>query len=79
MMLFGRRTYQMFESFWPHVLNDSPEAPDPHMPGRQFAAMRGMAEWINGANKIVFSKSLKDVTWHNSRLFRDSSRATSRR
>jgi dihydrofolate reductase len=71
MMLFGRRTYQMFESFWPHVLNDSPEAPDPHVPGRQSAAMRGMAVWIHEATKIVFSKSLKDVTWHNSRLHRE--------
>jgi dihydrofolate reductase len=70
-MLFGRRTYQMFESFWPHVLNDSPEAPDPHVPGRQSAAMRAMAVWINDATKIVFSKSLKEVTWHNSRLLRD--------
>jgi dihydrofolate reductase len=76
MMLFGRRTYQMFESFWPHVLNDSPEAPDPHVPGRQSAAMRGMAVWIHEATKIVFSKSLKDVTWHNSRLLRDIEPAT---
>lgn len=73
MMLFGRRTYQMFASFWPHVLKDSPEAPDPHVPGRQSAAMRGMAVWIHEATKVVFSKSLeeKDVTWHNSRLLRD--------
>jgi dihydrofolate reductase len=70
-LLFGRRTYQMFESFWPHVLNDSPEAPDPHVPGRQSAAMRNMAVFIHEATKIVFSTSLKDVTWHNSRLFRD--------
>jgi dihydrofolate reductase len=75
MMLFGRRTYQMFESFWPHVLNDSPEAPDPHMPGRQSAAMRGMAVWIHEATKIVFSKTLKDVTWHNSRLLSDADAA----
>jgi dihydrofolate reductase len=71
MLLFGRRTYQMFESFWPHVLTNSPEAPDPHMPGRQSAAMRNMAVWIHEATKMVFSKSLKDVTWHNSRLLRD--------
>jgi dihydrofolate reductase len=71
MMLFGRRTYQMFESFWPHVFKDSPEAPDPHIPGRQSAAMRGMAVWIHEATKIVFSKTLQDVTWHNSRLLRD--------
>jgi dihydrofolate reductase len=70
-MLFGRRTYQMFESFWPHVLKDSPEAPDPHVPGRQSAAMRGMAVWIHEATKIVFSKTLENVTWHNSRLLRD--------
>jgi dihydrofolate reductase len=77
MMLFGRRTYQMFESFWPHVLKtDSAEAPDPHMPGRQSAAMRGMAVWIHEATKVVFSKSLGDVTWHNSRLVRDIEPAT---
>ncbi len=76
MMLFGRRTYQMFESFWPHVLkSDSAEAPDPHMPGRQSAAMRGMAVWIHEATKIVFSKTLKDVTWHNSRLLSDADAA----
>jgi dihydrofolate reductase len=33
--------------------------------------MRNMAVWIHEATKIVFSKSLKDVTWHNSRLLRD--------
>jgi dihydrofolate reductase len=70
-LLFGRRTYQMFESFWPHVLKDSPEAPDPHVPGRQSAAMKNMAVWIHEATKIVFSKSLAEVTWHNSRLVRD--------
>jgi dihydrofolate reductase len=72
MMLFGRRTYQMFESFWPHVLkSDAAEAPDPHAPGRHSAAMRNMAVWIHEATKVVFSKSLTEVTWHNSRLFRD--------
>jgi dihydrofolate reductase len=70
-LLFGRRTYEMFASFWPHVLNDSPEAPDPHVPGRQSAAMRNMAVWIHEATKIVFSKTLKEATWHNSRILRD--------
>ena len=29
-----------------------------------------MAVWINEAAKIVFSKTLEDVTWKNSRLLR---------
>jgi dihydrofolate reductase len=72
MLLFGRRTYHMFESFWPNVLKtDSAEAPDPHAPGRQSAAMRNMAVWIHEATKVVFSKSIDAVTWHNSRLLRE--------
>ena len=30
-MLFGRRTYDQFESFWPRVANDAPNAPDPRV------------------------------------------------
>ena len=67
-MLFGRRTYEMFESFWPRVLDDSPTAPDPHAPGRRSPEMRAMAVWINEATKLVFSKTRKEVTWRNSRL-----------
>ena len=44
MILFGRRTYDMFESFWPHVVGDSPTAPDPHAPGRQSPELRAVPE-----------------------------------
>jgi dihydrofolate reductase len=70
-MLFGRRTYEMFESFWPHALDDPHTSPDPHGPGRRSQAMRAMAVWINQSEKIVFSKTRKDVTWQNSRLVRE--------
>ena len=70
-ILFGRRTYEMFESFWPHVLEDSPTAPDPHMPGRRAEEMRALAVWINDATKIVFSRNRPEVTWKNSRLERE--------
>ena len=30
--------------------------------------MKDMAVWINDATKLVFSKTLKNVTWKNSRL-----------
>jgi len=61
----------MFERFWPHALDDSPTAPDPHGAGRRSPAMRAMAIWINEATKLVFSRSLKKVTWRNSRLIHE--------
>jgi dihydrofolate reductase len=70
-ILFGRRTYDMFEMFWPHALDDAPAAPDPHAQGRRSEAAREMAVFINEATKIVFSKERKDVTWRNSRLARE--------
>lgn len=62
-MLFGRRTYEMFESFWPHVVDENPHAPGQHSP-----EMRSLAEWINQSEKIVFSRTRTEVTWRNSRL-----------
>jgi dihydrofolate reductase len=67
-ILFGRRTYDMFASFWPHVVADgSGTAPDPHG-GRHSPEMLAMAKWINAATKLVFSRTRSDVTWTNSRL-----------
>jgi dihydrofolate reductase len=70
-ILFGRRTYEMFESFWPHALDDTATAADPHSAGRRSPEIRAMAIWINNATKLVVSKSRKEVTWKNSRLLRD--------
>ena len=67
-ILFGRRTYEMFESFWPTVITDSPVAPDPHEPGRHSPEIRAVGAWINQATKLVFSRTRQDVTWTNSRL-----------
>jgi dihydrofolate reductase len=70
-ILFGRRTFEQFEAFWPTVVTDSPTAPDPHHAGAASPEMRGIAEKLNNAVKIVFSKSRKDATWKNSRFVRD--------
>jgi dihydrofolate reductase len=67
-LMFGRKTYEMFASFWPQQLESSAGAEDPHMPGRRPPAMKKMAVFINDAIKIVFSRTLKDVRWKNSRL-----------
>ena len=55
-ILFGRRTYELFESFWPHALDDSSTARDPHS-DRRSPVLRTMAVWINEANKLVFSRT----------------------
>jgi len=73
-ILFGRTTYQMFESFWPNALEESQNgegAEDPHRPGRKTPEMRAMAEFINNAKKIVWSHTLKTVTWQHSELIRE--------
>jgi dihydrofolate reductase len=58
-VLFGRVTYQVFESFWPHA------AADPNIP----ESARMMANELNQMTKVVFSKTLKEVTWQNSKLY----------
>jgi dihydrofolate reductase len=59
-VLFGRVTYEMFASFWPNVTPES-NVPDD---------MRKMADELNQMTKVVFSTTLKEVNWKNSRLVR---------
>ena len=70
-ILFGRRTYQQFEAFWPHVLDSPAAIENPHGGGPVSPAMRSMAVMLNDATKLVFSKTLKEVTWRNSQLRRE--------
>jgi dihydrofolate reductase len=69
-VLFGRRTYEMFASFWPRFFDDAATAPDPHAAGRRSPALRDMAVFLNEAEKLVFSRTLAEVTWKNARLLR---------
>jgi dihydrofolate reductase len=57
-LIFGRVTYKIFEGYWPTVATN-PKA---------FEGDTKLAPKINNAKKIVFSKSLKSVTWENSVL-----------
>jgi dihydrofolate reductase len=70
-VLFGRRTYELFEGFWRNALQGSSTAPDPHRPGQQSKEHRAIAVWINDATKLVFSRSLRDVNWNNASLVRE--------
>ena len=55
-LLFGRVTYEMMASHWP-----TPQAK------QQFPEV---AERMNRAQKVVFSKSLDTASWNNTRLFK---------
>ena len=61
--VYGRTTYQLMESYWPTVLKE----PD--------ASKRELehAQWVENIPKIVFSKTLTEVTWNNTQLIKDNS------
>lgn len=63
--LLGRKNYQGFGSYWPSVALDK-EA-EPH--DRKFA------EWLNSVEKVVFSTTINDAPWQNSRISRDPAAA----
>jgi dihydrofolate reductase len=57
-LLLGRLTYQMFASYWPNVAADVNAA----------QGARVMANELDQMIKVVFSSTLTEVTWKNSRL-----------
>lgn len=69
-ILFGRRTYELFQAFWPSAVDDTGTAPDPHG-GERSPEIRAIGMFINEATKLVFSRTLKDVTWKNSRIIHE--------
>jgi dihydrofolate reductase len=52
--LFGRVTYQMMASWWPSE--------------QAMQMMPDVAEGMNSRSKIVFSRTLEEATWNNTRL-----------
>lgn len=57
-LLFGRRTYEMMASYWPTPMaaENSPE----------------VAQKMNAAKKIVFSRTLKQAGWENTVIANDA-------
>jgi dihydrofolate reductase len=57
-ILFGRKTYQLMESYWPSIVKN----PTGIKPEDEFAIL------IDNISKIVFSRTMKTVDWKNSKL-----------
>ena len=57
-LLFGRVTYELMASYWPTPIAATN---DPTV-----------AEGMNSADKIVFSRTLKKAEWSNTRLVKDN-------
>src|SRR3982750_3535022 len=57
-LLYGRITYQLMESYWPTVVKN----PTGNKPTDEFAVL------IDNISKIVFSRTLKNVDWKNTKL-----------
>ena len=57
-LLFGRITYEQMAGFWP-----TPDA---------IRNAKVVAEGMNKADKIVFSRTLKKAAWNNTRLVKDN-------
>ena len=57
-LIYGRITYQLMESYWPSVV----KSPTGNKPMDEFAVL------IDNISKIVFSRTLKNVVWKNTKL-----------
>ncbi|HLK20256.1 MAG TPA: dihydrofolate reductase family protein [Bryobacteraceae bacterium] len=53
-LVFGRKTYELMASYWPTAVADQ------HSPA--------VAAGMNNMSKVVFSKTLNEATWKNTRL-----------
>jgi dihydrofolate reductase len=56
--LLGRKNYEGFASYWPAVAGD--EEADPRD--------RIFAQWLDETEKVVFSRTLREASWRNSRV-----------
>jgi dihydrofolate reductase len=60
-LILGGMTYRGFERYWVPVLND------PHSPPQ----LKEIAEELNDMNKVVFSRTIKESKWDNTRIYPD--------
>jgi dihydrofolate reductase len=61
-VLVGRVNYEGFLGYWPKVKDDPKASPGDVE----------ISRWLDGVPKIVFSRTLREVTWQNARLAKGS-------
>jgi dihydrofolate reductase len=61
-LLFGRVTYQLMADYWPAAATNSSTS----------KSDLEIADKMNNLPKIVFSKTLQEVKWNNSSLFKEN-------
>jgi dihydrofolate reductase len=59
-ILLGRVNYEGFLGYWPRVKNDPAASPND----------KAISRWLDDTDKVVFSRTLREVTWKNARLAR---------
>jgi dihydrofolate reductase len=60
--IYGRKTYELMDPFWPNVLKTPEKWPD---------WMLAYAEWVDEALKVVVTTTLKSIAWKNTRVVGD--------
>ena len=64
-LLFGRKTYELMTQYWPTPMAKEHDAQ--------------IADRMNALPKVVFSKTLKEATWNNTKLVKGDMAAEVRR
>lgn len=64
--VMGRTNYEGYAAYWPPVARDPSAAPRD----------RALATWLDTVEKVVFSRTLEEATWQNSRVARDVEQET---
>ena len=64
-LLFGRKTYELMIQYWPTPMAAQHDA--------------AVADRMNKLPKVVFSRTLNDVSWNNTKLVKDDMAAEVRR
>lgn len=60
LILLGRVNYEGFHGYWPRVRNDPKASEDD----------KAISRWLDDTEKVVFSRTLREVKWKNARLAR---------